>query len=139
MGLDIDGAVTVDSIGLALGKKVKNETGVDLGNVLDGETVKSKLERVAIGAALNELGVDAPANRDGLAEALRVVIRRRIADKIGAGDVRGLLDDIGSKAEVLAILGAIKRRDLPLTEGVKAAQNRDRQARFRATHRRVRA
>lgn len=138
MGVEIYGEVTVDSIGLALGKKIKADSGVDLGNILDGESVKDKLERVAIAAVLLEMRVDAPANRDGLAEGFKVAIRRGIAAKIGTEEAAGLLDDVGSEVEVVAIKAAIARRDKPLKAGKFAADNRARQAKFRTTHRRVR-
>lgn len=138
MGVDIEGEVTVEAIGLALGKKIKIESGVDLGNVLDGESVKDKLERVAIAAILNQYGIDAPATRDGLSQAVGVLVRRRMLEKISTGAAAGLLEDVGSKVEAAAVLAAIKRRSVPLLDTKKAAQNRERQANFRATHRRVR-
>jgi hypothetical protein len=138
MGVEINGEVTVDSIGLALGKKIKAQSGVDLGNILDGESVKDKIERVAIAAVLVELRVDAPASRDGLAEGMKAAIRRGIAEKIGTEEAAGLLDAVGSVAEVTAILAAIKRRDKPLKAGEFARKNRERQATYRSTHKRVR-
>jgi hypothetical protein len=138
MGVEIEGEVTTDSIGFALGKKIKAESGIDLGNILDGEHVKFKLERAAIAAVLLELQVDAPATRDGLAEGLKTVIRRRVAEKIKSEGLADLVMDLGSKVEVAALLAAIARRRKPLIEGKFAADNRARQATFRQTHKRVR-
>lgn len=138
MGVEVEGAVTIDSIGYALGRKINDESGVDLGNVLDGEHVKVKLERVAIKAVLLEMGVDAPANRDGLAQAMRTLIKRRMIEKLGDGVGSELLEGMGSLAGVAEILAAVARKNKPLIATDKAADNRRRQATYRASHRRVR-
>ena len=139
MGVEIEGEVTTESIGLAMGKKIKTETGIDLGNVLDGESAKVKLERVAIAALLLELKVDAPATRGGLAMALGVVIRKEVKDSAIAGDAAALIGDVGSKSEVAMLLAAIKDRDKTPKAGAYYENLRLRQKKYRQTHRRIRA
>lgn len=137
MGVEIDGEVTTDSIGLAIGKKVFAETGLQLGNVFDGEALRVKVERAGIARVIQELGVDAPATREGLADAVKVVVRRRIEEKIGEGAADALVGVMGSADDVAAILAAVKRREKPLLTSAAAVGNRERQARFRQTHKRV--
>lgn len=137
MGVDIAGDVTIDNIGIALGRKILKETGLDLGNVLDGENVRVKVERAGLKRVIKELGIDAPATREGLADALKVVIRRDIAAKVGDGEALSLVRDMGSTDDVEAIKSAMKKREKPLIDTKAARQNRERQARFRKSHKRV--
>ena len=138
MGLELNGATDTDSLGYAIGRKIEDETGIKLGNVFDGESLKTKLERAGIQAIYQAAGIDGVASREGLAEAFKTEVRKKINERVAGADIAGLFEP--SATAVSMYQAILKRRtEKTLLQTPKAAKNRERQARYRQGHKRVAA
>lgn len=129
--------VNAEAIGRALGVMLAGETGIEVGNLLDPASVRQALRVEAVRLTAEKLGLSGVKTAD------------QIADKL-AGDVRALVQGAadGSDGELLAAVkvsewaaelarrGAV--REIQASTRPDAANNRERQRRYRDTHKRVR-
>lgn len=128
-------------------------TGLQLTNIFDKRAIQLDFQRLALANTMAALGVQ--TSRAGGVEDLREALREWVSDQVRAQLQDGAADDLVKGAQeslaVLAILRAVNKefRDAqeaglppptggptkkPLKTSKEAAQNRERQARYRAGH-----
>ncbi len=138
MGIEIRAGkrVSLESVGQAIGDKVKSDSGLDIGNVFDnGELLKSRIERAGIALFMQRQGIEGAASREGLAGALAGLIRARANALIESGaDLSGVRVN---QDVVAGLIAFTQKKDNPLKEGEIAEGNRRRQQTWRDSHRRV--
>jgi hypothetical protein len=139
MGVDmpLSEPVTIERVGLALGDKVGEQLGVPVGNILDGDGMRGKIERVAIEIVIGALGGKNEPTRMGLAEAIKKFVADKIEEELtdGAGDL--LAKIVTSETLKEWLLRGLGKKQHELKTTKKAIGNRERQARYRANHKRV--
>ena len=139
-GLDIESGqqLTPRAIADALNRKFFNEYGIDVGDLLDSESVKRATKKEALRVVGERLGV-----QGGVADIARVLKARVYADLVAAaraGDDE-ILQAIGVSERAIAEAERAAQSNIErqqIRDGSEAGQkNRDRQARYRANHKRV--
>ena len=147
MGLDIDpeDGINAQTITAAINAGPLGGSGVELTNIFDREAVKRDLRRLALVHAAQNFGIEL---RSLETEAVKDAIRGYVADMVreeiaNGGDLvdaapdlvaivkmidaarKGYMDEAGNKVE-----------EKPLLMSDAAVNNRERQAKYRGTHRR---
>lgn len=148
-GLTMDGdePLTPETITRLINEGPLAGTGVELTNLFDKESLKRDFKRLALEYARQALGMDLPGlSQDAIIEYVRGYIFRKIREQVdsGGGDI------IARAPEFVTIMRMIEQAkeagrmddsgnfvapDLKMTP--EAISNRERQARYRATHKRV--
>ena len=130
--------VNADAIGKALGVMLAAETGIQVDNVLDAASVRDALRREAVRAVAESLGLSGVSSADGIAAALAGDVRQFV-ERAAQGQEQELLDSVkvSDYAVTLALRGAV--RTVPASTRPDAQANRERQDRWRAKNRRVKA
>lgn len=130
--------VTAENIGWALGNMIAQETGLSVGNVLDAASVRAALRAEALRLTAEQLGIGEAKSVEGIADALAGDVRAFV-DKAARGEDAEMLEavKVSDWATELARRGAVRVN--PASTRPDAANNRERQDRFRGTHRRVKA
>jgi hypothetical protein len=139
IGLDIDvNNVTSESIGKAIGQQVSDASGMPAVNVFDAGAVRAMLLKEGCGLILQDLGVSGERSIDGLALAVEKLVTAELK-QAAAGDGEGVLSAVNVSAERLQ---KMKRKqgvdyNVPRKFDKKSVSNRERQAKFRESHKRV--
>lgn len=145
LGLEIDpsdGGLSAQAITRAINEGPLAGSDVQLTNVFDKSALKTDLMRVAMAQAAQAYGLEV----SGLSvESIKQELRRQVSREV-MEQVRASGGDLAPEAKDLAALvqqiEAYKRakaagEDVPLDMSPKGISNRERQARYRATHKRV--
>lgn len=130
--------VTAESIGRALGAMLAESTGLEVGNVLDADSVRAALKGEALRLTEEQLGVKGAKSPEGIAAALAGDVRQFVEKAAQGGDAE-LLEavKVSGWAQEVARRGAV--RVMPGSTRPDAAANRARQDRWRGRNRRVKA
>lgn len=130
--------VTPRAIADALSRKIFADYEIDVGDLLDAESVKRALKREALRVVGDRLGVSGGAK--SIAGALRSRVRLELINAARSGETEILeaiavgqrsIDDAQRSAEVNTESQSIRN----FTQA--GEKNRERQARYRASHQRV--
>ncbi len=136
-GLDVQ-SLSARGLADAMRAKIQEEYDIDVGDLLDRDSVKSNLRKEALRIVGERLGVG--GTQSEIAEALRSRVYDQLITAVEGGDPE-LLDAVGVGASRIAELQrAAEAEPWPtpirnFTE--KGEKNRERQARYRASHKRV--
>lgn len=135
--LNLDGEVTRETITQAINAAVMPE-GVTFENLFDSEAVKRDVRRIAIEKAGQAFGFDGVATAQGLKDKVFALVVAEVQSDIAAGG-GDYLDAARSlvKEQRLIDLPPPKDWQAPRKFTQKAVKNRERQARFRASSKRV--
>lgn len=129
---------TLENIGVAIGDKIKAESGLDIGNILEPDsqtTIREKIERAGIAKFMMDAGIEGAATRDGLAAAFKAQVNKKINELVANGDLQGVAVSVSAVEDIKRLLD--KRDKKELLQSKNAIANRARQAVWRQTHRRV--
>lgn len=143
--LDFQREYTKDDIGEALGRMVKKQTGVYVGNVFDKEGVKAALTQYACKVAIEQMGVDQPQTIEGVGAGLAQLAMREIGldlSDVAGGGIGGQFAQAaraqsffsGMLAKDQVITAAGRAMQEPLKMDARSVDNRRRQEEWRATH-----
>lgn len=139
IGLDIDvNNVTSESIGKAIGQQVSDASGLPSVNVFDADAVRAMLIKQGCALILAELGVSAEPSVNGVAKAIEGLVTAELRAAASDGD-GGILSAVYVSQERIQNLKRSAGLDYtkPRKFDKKAVSNRERQARYRETHRKV--
>lgn len=130
--------------------KVINEnflagSDVELSNIFDAQAIKDDLQKAALKRAAKELGLELRnATIDGMKDAIGEWVRGQVKEQIDGGGGE-LIDGAKDLARVLVIIRSVQKEidENGQPSGVKpllmtpdAISNRERQAKYRASHKR---
>lgn len=140
-----NGSPTREDLNAVINEKFLAGTGIELTNIFDRKAIRDDLEKIAYIKAAEALGVELKSKtREGMKEALREWVRGQVEAQIseGGGD---LIEGARDVARVLAVIKAYREvirennGQAPERPGLlmtpEAISNRERQARYRAKHR----
>jgi hypothetical protein len=121
----------------AIAKKIEQEYGLKVGDLLDAESVKRNLRSEALRVVGDRLGVGGSV-RD-IADALKARVREELKNAARNGDV-DVLEAIGVGQRAIDDAERAAKADYASQQArnfsAAAEKNRERQARYRAAHRR---
>lgn len=141
LGLKLDpDNLTPDGITAAINNGPLAGSGLELENIFDRQAVKRDIGRVAVKYASDALGVRMPQSEDDLRELLKEWVTDELVRQLeaGGGPWIDAVKDVREIVEVIAAYRAYKEGGMPPVDmSHKAVKNRERQARYRATHRKV--
>lgn len=122
----------------ALNRKIFADYGIDVGDLLDAESVKRALKKEALRIVADRLGVD--GGKKAMAQALRSRVRDELIKAARSGDTE-ILEAIYVGARAVEDAERSSKPDLEsqaISNFSEAGEkNRERQARYRANHKRV--
>lgn len=137
VGLQVEGPINELTITQAINEGPLAGTGVEFSNLFDKVALRQSLERIAIRKVCEQFGVEA----DSL-EAVKAAIVAQFADVVGeqlASESGDIFDAAVPAPRIAAIIkGAVKKDgwNEPVDFTPAGISNRERQARYRAQHRR---
>lgn len=132
--------LTQEGITAAINESLSG-AGVDvqLSNVFSATAVRADFERIALArvASAAGLSIESPTPQ-AVADGLREWVVQQIRDQVEAGG-GDLIDGAPELSELRAIIDAAlaareRRESMPVSMTPEAISNRERQARYRATH-----
>lgn len=143
--LDFQREYTKADVGEALGRMIKKQTGVYVGNIFDKQGVKAALTQYACKVAIEQMGVDQPQTIEGVGAGLAQLAMREIGldlSDVAGGGIGGQFVQAakaqnffaGMLAKDQVITAAGKARQAPVKMDARSVDNRRRQAEWRATH-----
>jgi hypothetical protein len=136
IGLDIDpDNLTAESLGRAVGKLVAGSSDLPVMNVFDAAEVRAGLIKYGCAQINDRLGVSSGSSPEGVGRAVAALVQAEVIDGLRGGN-QAIVDAVRISARRLSKYGAVDDVK-PLKPGDKAQSNRDRQARYRLTHRKV--
>jgi hypothetical protein len=137
----IEGGINEASVTKAINNSVLAGSGVELTNLFDADAIKADLLKFALKKAAEAMGDDlrlTSFDADSVRKVLRGYVRGRIVSELKQqGGV--LIEGAPDNAAVLALIASYEKSILKNSEldgSDKAAKNRERQARYRASHKR---
>ena len=147
MGLDIDpeNGINEQTITAAINAGPLGGSGVELTNIFDREAIKRDLRRLALVHAAQQFGIElhsleTEAVKDAIREYVAELVREEIAN---GGD---LVDAAPDLVAIVKMIDAARKgykneagetiEEKPLLMSEAAINNRERQARYRASHKR---
>jgi hypothetical protein len=139
-GLEIEPgtALTPEVIAEAMRAKIEAEYGIDVGNILDADSVKRSLRTEALRLVAERLGVE--PTQAGIAREMRSQVSTMLRDAVANGDA-DVLQAVGlgeSRIEEALRAASADEWPTPISNfSEKAEKSRERQARYRASHKRV--
>ena len=147
MGLDIDpeDGINAQTITAAINAGPLGGSGVELTNIFDREAVKRDLRRLALVHAAQNFGIEL---RSLETEAVKDAIRGYVADMVREEIANGgdLVDAAPDLVAIVKMIDAARKGymdeagnkvdEKPLLMSDAAVNNRERQAKYRGTHRR---
>lgn len=148
LGLEIEGdePLTPEFITQCINRGPLAGSELQFTNIFDREALKNDLHRMALMYARDALGLDLPSLKpQALKEYARTYVYQKIREQIkwGGGDLVALAPDFVAIAKVIDAAIAAGRMDAAgnyiapdLKMTPKAIANRERQARYRANHKR---
>ena len=139
-GLELErgDALTAEALALAVNRKIFAEYGIDVGNLLDADSVRSALKKEALRAVGERLGVEG-GSRD-IAAAFKSSVRNTLLEAVASGDAEVLSAiSVGQRAIEDAVRNSEPNLESQQVKNTSEAgeKNRERQARYRAAHKRV--
>lgn len=138
-GLEIEPGVqlTPRVIADAVRAKVLNDYGLDCGDLLDQDSVKKSMRREALRVVGDQLGVQGTQRE--IAQALKAAVVQQLRDAAASGDAEFLAAMAVGENKIAEALRASKAEDSQSIKNFSEAaeKNRERQARYRANHKRV--
>lgn len=135
--LNLDGEVNHETITQAINAAVMPE-GVEFSNLFDNDAVKSDVRRIGLAYAAEAYGYEGGLSASQLRERITSEIVREVLDDISAGGGEYMDAALGLvAAQRLIDKPEPKKWNVPRVFTVKAEKNRERQARYRASHKRV--
>lgn len=140
----MDESLSRDDFTRAINEKFLAGTDLQLTNIFDAQAIKDDALKMAMKKAAGELGIELrSATIDGMKEALGVWIRAQVQEQIdgGGGD---LIDGAKDLSSVLAIIKSVQKgldengdkKEEELDMSPEGVSNRERQAKYRASHKR---
>ena len=148
-----DTNLTRESFTQALNAGPLAGTGLQLTNIFDKRAIQLDFQRLALTNTMGALGVQTTraGGIDSLREALRDWVSGEVRKQLEDGAADDLIKGAKESMEVIAILRAVSKEfkdaqaaglppptgappKKPLLTSKEAVQNRERQARFRASH-----
>lgn len=151
MGLPIDLETqdfTPQTFTAAINQGLLAGTGVEFTNIFDKYRVKEDLRRIALQRAALAFGVEVKTPTvEGIGEAIRGWLVEQMGSQLEAGS-GDLIEAAADLAKVLAVIRAYQKRKQeqpvttpgggkPLLMTPQAISNRERQARYRASHKKI--
>ncbi|WP_367846260.1 hypothetical protein [Rhodoferax sp. WC2427] len=153
LALDPENGFNKEAITAAINAGPLANTGVQLTDIFNRDAVKKDLHKVALLTAVQKTGLDIKTlDVDGMKQALRDYVSARVIEQVGEGGgdlidgalplvkmVQKIREANKKAAESGAPVppGYQPGRDKPYIWTKKAISNRERQARYRASHKRV--
>lgn len=141
LGIKIDpDNITPEGITEAINAGPLAGTGIELEDVFDREAVKRDIGKIAVKYASEALGIDMPQSEEDLRELLREWVTDELLRQLeaGGGPWIDAVKDAREIVEVIAAYRAYKEGGMrPVDPSPRAESNRMRQARYRATHRKI--
>ena len=132
--LDLDGEVNQQTITQAINAAVL-PAGCELTNIFDKQAVQADIKRIALAEAAAAFGFDGPLSADTLRAQITAQISAEVRDQIaqGAGE---FIDAAKPLAAVQRLIDRPPPKDWqsPRKFTENAEKNRERQARYRASH-----
>lgn len=142
--LDPDTGINAQSITEAINAGPLAGSGVELSNIFDREAVKGDLQKVALAFAAQSFGLEVKSlSVESIKEALRGEVSRMVREQIGDGG-GDLVDAAPDLVAIVRMIEAAQKHMQTGEDGTRqkpqvsmtreAISNRERQARYRATH-----
>lgn len=146
MEIDPETGINAQTITEAINAGPLAGTGVELTNIFDRDAVRGDIEKVALAYAAQSFGLEVKSlTVDAVKEALRGEVSRLVREQIadGGGDLVDAAPDLVALVRMIeAAQKAMQtgedgtRQKPPVSMTPEAISNRERQARYRATHKR---
>ena len=139
IGLEVEssGGINPQSITQAINAKFLADVGLELTDIFSADALKTDLEKFALSKISAGLDIEITSlDPERLKDVLSGYVRRRMEAQIkdGAGS---MIDGAPDKVALLALIEkANELRGKPLSDAPGAQSNRDRQAKYRAAHKR---
>ena len=146
LGLEVDPetGINAESITRAINEGPLAGSGVELTNIFDRDAVKRDMQKIALAFGAQSMGMEVKSlSIDGIKEALRGEVQRRVYEQIQAGG-GDLVDNAPDLVAIVKMIDASRRKmaegedgtpeKKPLLMSKAAINNRERQARYRANH-----
>lgn len=139
-GLEIEAgsSLSAQSISDAIRAKILNLYGFDSGDLLDPESVKATMRREALRQVGESLGVG--GTQSEIVSSLRGAVRSQVRAAVDSGDGDFLAAVAVGQSRIDDLARALNKNEWPTpitNETARGQKNRDKQARYRATHKRV--
>ena len=148
MGLDIDPSdgINAQTLTAAINNGPLAGSGVELTNIFDRESIKRDLKRLALVHAAQSMGLKLTSlTTESVQEALKAHAAEIVREEIAMGG--DLLDAAPDLVAIVKMIDAARKgykneagetvSEKPLLMSEAAINNRERQAKYRANHRRV--
>lgn len=148
MGLDIDprDGINAQTLTAAINNGPLAGTGVELTNIFDRDAIKRDLKRLALVHAAQSMGLKLTSlSTEAVQEALKAHAAEIVREEIAMGG--DLLDAAPDLVAIVKMIDAARKgyknemgeqvSKKPLLMSDAAINNRERQAKYRANHRRV--
>lgn len=148
MGLDIDPSdgINAQTLTAAINNGPLAGSGVELTNIFDRESIKRDLKRLALVHAAQSMGLKLTSlTTESVQEALKAHAAEIVREEIAMGG--DLLDAAPDLVAIVKMIDAARKgykneagetvSEKPLLMSDAAINNRERQAKYRANHRRV--
>ena len=134
--LDLDGEINHFTITAAINAAVMPD-GVAFENVFDKDAIKRDVKRIALGQAAQAFGFEGGTDIDVLKEQIISRVMAEVRDDIAAGG-GDYMDATKGLAAVQRLINRPEPKDwqVPRVFTAKAEKNRERQATYRASHKR---
>ena len=137
MGLELDiENITSNSLGRAVGRVLASSTGIDSVDVFDADELRAALIKQGTKKIIEQLG-GSGSGLDALEGLLEREIRKNIAEAARGANSDVLAAANVSNGRIAYFARAARSEQRRLKQDDKSVSNRQRQAKYRASHRKV--
>lgn len=148
LGLDIDPeeGINATTITQAINNGPLASTGIELTNIFDREAIKKDMQKLALAYAAQSMGIKPKSLKaDDVKDAVREYVSEMVIDEISNGNPEWL-EEAKDLVAVVQMISEARRLYKEIEPGVfakpelsnhpAAVSNRERQAKYRANHKR---